>query len=344
MKKSTRKSARGFRTNPLGDGTRRFEIAWLYPSSSGATKLGFGKSGTWATRPHLGGRGYSDWIAHGSWNEADAWLRESGHLRGVYSQPRPEREPRTNPPRGTNVLDPAIQAEAIAFAKRYFAEYPGADLCGFYEPLQQHLEDAGLGTVYDMARLAENVVNAGFSEGWLSGPDNAEGYEIRKPRTNPNPLVVASNRNAKVAMILPMGWEEARRAMQWGMSAGKVEMRQIARFKDRKTLDAALASAGYTLVDFPDNAPATNPRGETAVQMLERLNRDAQHTFNARSDRRTPFDALCSAEQNAFDTYPGMDRGNEQWAQFALDSLRSMLCDSEPESVCQWFKRRGVNY
>jgi len=62
---------------------------------------------------------------------------------------------------------------------------------------------------------------------------------------------------------------------------------------------------------------------------------------------RTPFDTIGSATDNAGDTWKEQRRTDfysDEYYTFAFDSLVSLLCDSEPDDVCAWFKARGVKW
>ncbi len=87
------------------------------------------------------------------------------------------------------------------------------------------------------------------------------------------------------------------------------------------------------------------PKENDSVAFLNFLRNEAEPTMDIMKER-TPFDAVSSGIQNAYDTLGHHDSINmpPEWCKLALDSIRGLCCDSEPENVCKWFKRRGLTY
>jgi hypothetical protein len=87
------------------------------------------------------------------------------------------------------------------------------------------------------------------------------------------------------------------------------------------------------------------PSEHDAVAFLNFLRNEAEPTMDIRKER-TPFDAVYSGIQNAYDTLGHHESINmpPEWCQLALDSIRSNCCFEEPEEICKWFKARGLTY
>lgn len=79
------------------------------------------------------------------------------------------------------------------------------------------------------------------------------------------------------------------------------------------------------------------------VALIAKLRNEVEETASSKNGR-TPFDAFYAAHENARLDFPEASNSNSDFCESILGSLQGLLCESEPETVCAWFKARGVKY